>query len=362
MKICCISDAHLGYMHRMRRERIQDYERAFIEALDKAMAYLPGIILLCGDLAHHSRPDPRTLRLLVNKIIEAAEKTKVVLLIGNHEIEGHLSTAYTPLFSDLHENIHVLSTEKPRISLEAEGRKINVHGFQFIRNREQAEAELKKIAGEARKEKDALDILCLHQAVEDYLSPYEISMKSLKDASSKYDLIILGHVHKHQKISGLAAPAFYVGATERTSFNEAENSTGFLVFDDKDFWNPTHVEVSSKKMKRIRRDVGRKTPAEVNEEAKRLVEENKDAQCLQIELEVDLEGDYFDVRTDWENDYRHFSALSVNVIPRVRDQEIRIEKTSISRDVFEEYFQKKDMRDRKELMDLCIRSYERYGK
>ena len=360
--ICCISDCHLGYMHRLKKERLEDYENAFTEAVAKAMEYKPELLIFGGDLLHHTRPDPRSLKLLLNTLMQVASQTQVIVSIGNHELDGHLKTAYQPLFSDLHENIHVLSTDNPRITLEIAGEKVMIHGFQYLRGRENAEEELKKTTAElSLKGKAGKNILCMHQAIEGYLAPFEISLRAFKEASHKYDLVLVGHVHKYQRIREASCPAYYMGATERTSFNESENATGFLVFKDFDFDNPVYVETKAAPMRRIKEDIGKKTPAEINEHIKKLIEANSDVRCLQITLEADVAGDTFSVRTDWEKDYPGYVILAVSVLHKIKDVVIKLEKTQIEPKLIEEYFEKKGMGARKDLLDACVRFYERYG-
>ncbi len=363
--ICCISDCHLGYRHRLKKERLRDYENAFEEAIKKAMEFKPWLIVFGGDIFHHVRPDPRSMHLLVRTLIRISNSTKIILCIGNHEIEGHLKTAYTPLFSDLHENIHVLTTENPHIILEINNKKVGIHGFQYIRNKELAEETLKRISAEISENdiKGDINILCIHQALEHYLDPFEISLKTLREISNKYDLILLGHVHRHQRISEISdlIPAYYIGSTERISFNESENKNGFLIFRNFDFKNPEFIEVSSASMKRIKADIGKKTPEEINMYLEKLIEENLSVKCLQISLEVEIEGGYFDIRREWQEQYPGFTILDVNITPRIKEEMIKIEKMQIDEGVIDEYFEKKGMRDREELKDLCIRLYKKYG-
>jgi len=205
---------------------------------------------------------------------------------------------------------------------------MGLHGFQYLRGRDAAEAELKKTTAElaSMKEPPETNILIIHQAIEGYLSPYEVSLKALKDISRKYDLILAGHVHKYQRIKEVGCPAYYIGATEHTSFNEAENRTGFLVFRDAGFDNPLYVETDAVPMRRIKEDIGRKTPAEINAYIKKLIEENSPVRCLQISLEAEVAGDPFDIRYDWEKDYPQFVILSVSVLPKIGSEVIKLEK------------------------------------
>jgi len=361
--ICCIADCHIGYMHRQKKDRLEDYEKAFTEAVEKALGHNPGLMIFGGDTAHHTRPDPRSLKLLIKTLMNVAEKSKVVVCVGNHEIEGHIRTAYTPMFSELHRNIHVLTAENPHIVLDLDGVNIGVHGFQYIRGKDAAEETLRKVSSEVRQgsEKPEKNILCIHQAVEKYLNPFEISIKALNEVSGKYDLILVGHVHKHQRINEISVPAYYIGSTERMSFNEAENGTGFLLFREGDFERPEFVEVSSSSMRRIRRELGSKTAQEINQEIKRIIEENSDVKCLQITVEAEIVGDQFEIARDWEAKYPGYKVLAVNVVPRIRDEAISIDKVQIDERLFDEYFEKKNPGKRKDLKDLCMKFYEKYG-
>ena len=357
--ICCISDCHLGYLHRLKKQRQEDYENAYKEAMEKALAEKPALIIFGGDLFHHSRPDAASMKLLIKTMMDAAASTQIVLCVGNHEIDGNIKTAYVPLFSDLHDNIHVLTAENPHIQLALDGKKVVIHGFHFLRNKEQAEETLKKITAEVATGGD-VNILCLHQAVEGSLSPFEISLKALKEAAPKYDLILLGHVHKHQKID-MQTPAYYIGSTERVSFNESENKTGFLVFRDYKFGSPEQVPVSTPIMRRIKQDLGKKTPAEINSHVKRLIEENRDVKCLQITLDVEITGDYFDVKYDWEAEYPDHTVLSVSIAPKIREEAVTLESMRLDRSLIDEYFEKTGLATRKDLKDLCIAAYEKYS-
>ncbi|MCX6695522.1 MAG: metallophosphoesterase, partial [Candidatus Altiarchaeota archaeon] len=287
VSIACISDCHLGYRHRFKTQRLFDFLNAFNDGVEKALAMNPDVIVFLGDIVHHSRPDPVTLRSVVKKLLEIASKKQVVMCIGNHEIEGHLSTTYTPIYSDIHENIHVLSTENPHVILDASGKKIGFHGFEFMRSRERAEETLYKVSGE--KLDGEVNVLCLHQAVEGYLSPHEISVRTLRDVAPKYDLILLGHGHKRQRIKELddITPAYYVGSTERISFNEAENPTGIAVFKD-DLRNPSFISVTAAPMKNVKLRIESKDPAEVNSRIREALESNKHCKLLRIEVESDL--------------------------------------------------------------------------
>ena len=331
-----------------------------MEAVDKALSFNPSVIVFGGDLLHHPKPDPVSIRAVIKGLLKAARRTNVIVVIGNHEISGHLGTTYAPLYSDIHENIHVLTTDSPKTSIEVSGRKIVFHGFQFLRNRELAEKTLREVAGGLAG--GDVNVLCIHQAVEKYLEPHEISLSCLREVASGFDLILLGHVHKHQRINEVfdVCPAYYVGSTERVSFNEWENPTGFMVFNDMEFREPRYVEVSSAGMKKIRIKLSGKTASEVNVFIKSKIEENTHFPLLSLEVAADVSGDMLDVRKNWSEDYPDATILEVNVTTPQDEQDITIERVNLSGDTIREYFEKTGVKDEL-LQSTCINLFEEYG-
>lgn len=362
--ICCISDSHIGYRHKLKTQRLRDYAKAFLEAMDKAMNLHPRSLVLCGDILHHAKPDSYSMRLVVQRLKKAADLTPIVVCIGNHEIEGNLNTTYTPIYSDIHPNIHVLTTETPHVVLKIGGKNVGFHGFQFIRDRRLAEETLIEVSNNLGI--NDLNVLCLHQGVEKYLSPFDISIKALREVALKYNLIILGHVHKFQPIEEVwdLVPAYYAGSTEHMSFNEAGNPNGVLVFQNFNFRQPRYILVDSVPMKKINiKEPLTGKPEELNAFISKVISENKDAKLLQISLNVNTVGDYLEIRHDWEQQHPEYTVLDVNVTQNPGEKAISLEKnTELSENLIREYFEKTGMKEQTELMELCIQLYNKYGK
>jgi DNA repair exonuclease SbcCD nuclease subunit len=357
--LVCISDCHLGFRHRFKTKRLQDYMKAFNDAVAKALKCEPDVILFAGDLVHHPRPDPVTLRMVLKRLVELAEKTQIVICIGNHEIEGHLSTTYTPIFSDLHKNIHVLSSENPCVKVNLINTQVCFYGFEFTRNRASCEKKLLELA---KNIKSGFNILCLHQAVERYLAPYEISVKTLREVAPKFKLMLFGHVHKHQSIKEVSdlTPAYYIGSTERVSFNEAENPTGFMLFRDLNPARMEYVRVDSASMKQHKITTGKKTPDEINKMIEQLIVQNQKTELLNLEVSAEVDGDFLNVRHDWAEQHPNFTVLEVNVNPVASEGEFKMERITASEDGIREFFQKTGIIN-KELEEKCIRLFQKYG-
>lgn len=360
VSLVCISDSHLGYRHRFKVERLKDYQRSFQEAMGKVRELRPEVLVLGGDLLHHAKPDPKSMRIFLRELIKTAEGTQIIISIGNHEISGHLGTTYAPIYSDIHRNIHVLSTETPHVKLKVHGKQIGFHGFQFLRTKNTAEEALERISGEVTD--NDYNILCLHQAIEKYLNPYEISLRCLREVAKKYDLILLGHVHRFQQVEQVSdiTPAFYIGSTEKISFNEWKNENGFLVFRDWNFKEPEFMRISSAPMKYVRQDLGKKTPDEVNDHIESVIKENSDVKLLQISIEVAVDGDYLNIKHEWSEKYPDFTILDVNVTPKMTGKTVTIEKLKINENLIKEYFEKSELND-DNLLQTCLELYGEYG-
>jgi DNA repair exonuclease SbcCD nuclease subunit len=357
-KLAFIGDSHLGYRHRFKLERLNDYLASFEEAVLKALSESPDVIVFLGDLFHHSRPDPVSLRAGIKCLLSAAEKTNVVVLVGNHEIEGHLGTTYAPIYSDLHERINVITSENPHIILDLGDKKYGFHGFEYMRDPESVKQALSEVSAELGGD---VNILCLHQGIEGYVSPYELSLGLLRSVSERYDLIVSGHVHRNQIISEISdvVPAYYVGATERTSFNEYGNPTGFMVFDCDDFRNPRFVPVSSKPMEYVKKEF-RGTPEQLNRFLEAILSKT-DAKLLKVEVDAELEGDFLDVRRDFRECEKDMTLLEVNVYPKTKEHEsLVMERTALNEEAIERYFEKTGNKSEK-LKSLCIELFRKYA-
>ena len=89
---------------------------------------------------------------------------------------------------------------------------------------------------------------------------------------------------------------------------------------------------------------------------------NGKTDCLQINLDVELEGDYFNLRQDWNTQYSEYTILDVNVTPKTLwDMDGGFEKPAINEDLIEEYFTKTGMGKRENLKKTCLELYREHS-
>jgi DNA repair exonuclease SbcCD nuclease subunit len=113
----------------------------------------------------------------------------------------------------------------------------------------------------------------------------------------KFDYIALGHYHRYL---GMNDHTFYSGSTERTSFNEAGYTSGYIRGDlEKRTWE--HVTIPSRPMLRLQPlDCAGKSPAEIMRELERRASDGIRDGIVSIELQnlardVYLQLDLFEI-------------------------------------------------------------------
>jgi exonuclease SbcD len=85
-KFLHLSDVHLGYQQYNRKERFNDFGRAFLHIVDRAIAERVDFVILGGDLFQKRAIDPPTLIQAIEGLSQLKKAgTPVVAVEGNHE-------------------------------------------------------------------------------------------------------------------------------------------------------------------------------------------------------------------------------------------------------------------------------------
>jgi DNA repair exonuclease SbcCD nuclease subunit len=160
------------------------------------------------------------------------------LVPGNHE----RSQAPRGLLA-LHPNIHIF--DRPRtFAFDIKGIRLALGGFPF--ERENVRRDFRRLLDETGLMDAKADgrLLCLHQTVEGaVVGPTGYVFREGADVIRAADLplgieaVLSGHIHRFQALTTdlrgrpLAAPVFYPGSVERTSFAERDESKGYLTME-----------------------------------------------------------------------------------------------------------------------------------
>jgi exonuclease SbcD len=247
-----VADLHLGYEQYNLPARLEDFNRAFHEVIDKTVELKPDFMIIAGDLFHHARPSNLTLE----KAIQGFRKLKtagipVLAVDGSHDAAPNVitGTILNPL--DSAGLLHYLP-RREEACWETEG--CYVYGIPNFRTRPRTEAQL-PLFYEIKKPKprpDAFNIFTFHMALDipEIMKghPTEFAEASPDYIPGGFDYYAGGHIHTPWQFPFKKALLVYSGSTETVSYEDADTQKGFY-----------HVKVSQEKKTTIER-VNLETP------------------------------------------------------------------------------------------------------
>jgi DNA repair exonuclease SbcCD nuclease subunit len=190
-----------------------------------------------GDILYRSKVPARLVELAFEPLKRVAEGGVPVYVVpGNHERSiiphGHLAD---------HPRIHIF--DQPRtFVLQTPNLALALTGFPFVRIgiRKKFRGLLEQSAW--RRTKADVHLLCIHQSVDgatvgpaNFTFRYAHDVIRTTDIPCGFSAILAGHIHRFQVITEdlrsrpLAAPVFYPGSIERTSFAEKDEKKGYLL-------------------------------------------------------------------------------------------------------------------------------------
>ncbi len=244
LRIVFLADTHLGFDYPIkprveRRRRGPDFFANFRQVLEYAQQTRPDLVLHGGDLFFRARVPQKIVDLVYADLFDfAGEGIPFVIVPGNHE----RSILPPSLFLN-HPNIHIF--DKPKTyDFNLGDFKVGLSGFPCERKaaREKFQSLLDS-CGWYEHNTD-VKLLCMHQAVEGaQVGPSDYTFRSGKDVIRRKDLpqdataVLCGHIHRMQvlgdpgRLKSVFPAVIYPGSTERTSFAERNESTGFYEID-----------------------------------------------------------------------------------------------------------------------------------
>lgn len=264
MKLIHFADLHLGVETYGRIDadsglntRFLDFLRAFDKLVEYAVAEAADIVLFCGDAFKSRDPSQTQQREFARRIRKLADNNiPVFLLIGNHDLPASSGRATSTEIYDTLRIPMVTVAAKPGIyrvktpagdiqiaalpwprkgslevkaqneghPLSAEGLKAGVEAI--------LSAKIDRMAADLDPSLPA--ILAAHIWVDGARLGSEKSLVLGNEpsvmlgniASSKFDYVALGHLHKRQVLNE-APPVIYSGSLERLDFGEEKDDKGF---------------------------------------------------------------------------------------------------------------------------------------
>ena len=231
-----MADTHLGYAQYNLEERLEDFNNAFREAVDKILELKPDFVLLCGDFFHHPRPSNATLEFAIEQLCRLKVAGIPVLAIdGSHDSAPNsmTGTILRPLDSA---GLITYLPRRPGSCVEIGD--CYVYGVGYLRSRAR-KAELDEYLREIPPAPDPskFNVMAFHMALalEELGVPRHVANVSPSDLPRGFDYYAGGHVHKPflARLSelGLSQEGYlaYPGSTETVSYREADYDKGFYL-------------------------------------------------------------------------------------------------------------------------------------
>jgi DNA repair exonuclease SbcCD nuclease subunit len=230
-RLVAFGDAHLGRTHlaalrddQGRNVREEDFLASFDWAIEETVRLEPDGFLLLGDLFDHAKPSYRVFTRVMRGLLRLEDAgLPGVAISGNHDTPRLRGTGspYAAL-EEVARNVSFAWSLEAR-SVELAG--LKVHAVPQTLTVEDFKEELERAAGEVSA--DSTNLLLAHVAltslpVREWKDINELEVDELT-FDRRFDQVILGHYHVHQKAS---KRTWYAGSTDSFSFADRPKGAG----------------------------------------------------------------------------------------------------------------------------------------
>lgn len=252
MKFIHCSDTHLGFSDYYKIDpetginyREQDFYAAWKILIEEILRQKPDFVIHAGDLFHTTRPTNRAIAVAMEGIQKVSDGgIPFVLISGNHSTPKIRATGSIFESIALFPNVHAGFQSQYQQFQIGDCAVHCIPHCSLSQDLQRAFEALKPV----KKAKHQILVTHGAWAGQRSFSMGEFNEQQLPDpdliSCIKFDYIALGHYHKHIQIK---PNIIYSGSTERTSFNEADNVTGYMLVD-LDAAKFVHCETPSRPM------------------------------------------------------------------------------------------------------------------
>src|SRR5919201_622398 len=245
-RLVAVGDAHLGRTHLAhlrddegRNLREEDFLRSFAWAIDTTLASEPDGFLWLGHVFDHARPTYRTFAHVLAGLQRLADAgLRGVAISGNHD---------TPRIRGTGSPYDALERVFPNVSfawrmesIAAEVAGVMVHAVPQTMSVPDLKVELE--AARQRLDTDRTNMLIAHVALTSLPARAYRDINELEVEESafdrRFDLVVLGHYHGHQKVS---RRTWYAGSTDTFWYSDDPETAKGLILVDTDAGTVEHV-------------------------------------------------------------------------------------------------------------------------
>lgn len=252
MKVGIIGDTHFGAAYNLGRvdpatqlnSRLLDFSKTFNHIIDEFIKRDVELVILTGDIFETRHPTSAQLNAFSKCIRRAVEKgLKINIVVGNHDQQRNINTTTVDIFNSLKldsikvypdisaysvKGLHlVLMPYRDRRMMDT---KTNAEAIEILRG--QVKEQLKDIS-----DPNAMKMLVGHlmlDKTDGQDNPDGFSINELilpHDMFKDFDLVVMGHVHRHSIISKSEPAIIYSGSMEKVSFGEKDHKKVSIVVD-----------------------------------------------------------------------------------------------------------------------------------
>lgn len=210
--------------------RVQDSINCITQIKDYCITNNIDAVLFGGDLFHERRQvTTSTYNAGLDAIKQLAGVVPIFAISGNHDQSDKLGTTHS--LHGFHNLKNVTVADKPGSYIFSGWKyEYEVVAIPYTENTEM----LKEIVNNKRLTYSLPRIQLIHTGIQGatigtdfvYANPTDPTLHDL--ACSKYDLVVLGHFHKHQQ---LAENCWYIGSPLAHNWSDKGEIKGFLVYD-----------------------------------------------------------------------------------------------------------------------------------
>ena len=334
-----VADLHLGYGQYNLDVRREDFDKAFVEVVDKTIELKPNFMVIAGDLFHQARPSNVTLEAAITNFRRLRDAGIPVLAVdGGHDLAPNVvtGTILNPL--DSAGLIHYLPRHE-----DACWRKQScyVYGVPNFRTKQRTEEQLPLFFEQNKPtpSPSLFNIFLFHMALDlpSVTPPHMEAEASPELMPDGFNYFAGGHIHQSSINKFKNGLLVYSGCTETVNYDDAHIDKGFYHVEVNENGVPTINRIKLETPRRfivLEPDYTRMMPAKIAELATQLVRENDEEGAVIV---IVLKGVMPTTANRAEVDLAQIreaakKALFVYPILRLREEEIPEE---VIRSIFE---------------------------
>lgn len=228
-RLVAFGDSHLGrtYLAHLRDDegrnlREEDFLRSFDWAIDATLETEPDGFLLLGDIFDHARPTYRTFSKVLGGLKRLRDAgLRGFAISGNHDTPRVRGTG-SP-YAALEEVFDNVDFAWNTVGRTGELAGLAVHAVPHALSIEDFREQLEQAAGRVRA--DLTNVAIAHVALTSVPAKYDLNELEVEESvfDKRFDLMLLGHYHVHQKVS---KRTWYAGSIDSFNFSDTPAGAG----------------------------------------------------------------------------------------------------------------------------------------